>query len=463
MKSNKKSKFSVRRIVGRLSVLKVLAMLIAVVCFISAVAMTVTSQPGFCNSCHIMNSYYDSWKHSSHHEVSCLSCHLKPGFNSYMKGKINGLSQAVDCMVGRIGTAAHATVADESCLRSACHNIELLEAKAVKFGEVKFTHKGHIGNTIDGITISCGTCHNHVGGQDHFEVNKGVCFTCHFLDDKKTEEVIVESECQDCHEVPDKVIEQGMVKINHAEFVSYEASCNDSCHKKQVEAQSNVAETICLNCHPFTMGHDEEDENIELLHEHHTTGEKVECFACHGDISHGPTRFDSVSAMIDCKDCHSDTHNIQQTIYTAEEGHPKSGDSDKILSPMFLTHVQCTGCHIEKTAIRSGALESLGTVAKSVPRACDNCHEPGTGEKYIPFWQKKIKGMFAQTSKRLDKFEQLASIGGLEQDEKTVKKSIEQVRAILRSVEADGSWGVHNLKYTEEMLLRANKIISQIK
>ncbi len=36
-----------------------------------------------------------------------------------------------------------------------------------------------------------------------------------------------------------------------------------------------------------------------------------------------------------------------------------------------------------------------------------------------------------------------------------------QVQTLLDTVAADGSWGVHNLKYTEAILLKANDIINQ--
>ena len=35
-------------------------------------AVEVTGQPGFCNSCHVMHPYYDSWKQSAHSNVNCL-------------------------------------------------------------------------------------------------------------------------------------------------------------------------------------------------------------------------------------------------------------------------------------------------------------------------------------------------------------------------------------------------------
>jgi nitrate/TMAO reductase-like tetraheme cytochrome c subunit len=451
VESLKKVKKAIRRIIGRLSVIKVIILLIAVVAFFSAIAMTVTSQTGFCNSCHIMNDYYASWEKSSHHDVSCLSCHLQPGFGGYIKGKINGLAQAVDCAVGRVGTKAEATVLDQSCLRSACHSTEALLEKDLLFEGVKFTHKGHIQETMDGINVTCGTCHNHYQGDEHFSVEKEICFSCHFIKSDKGGSGIVKSECLDCHNVPQKVIERGLVKVDHQEFVSYKASCEDSCHKRQVEHVSEVSDMICVNCHSFGM---DEGLTSEELHAYHTGHEKVECLSCHGNVIHGPDKASSVASMIDCQNCHSDTHGIQQTIFTADHSPVHTQSNEKILSPMFLTHVECTGCHIETTTSAGHTLNSLGTVARAVPEACDNCHEPGTGDRYIPFWQKRIKELHAQAHVRIRQKEDSSLTAN-------AGKEIAKAKEILDSIEADGSWGVHNLKYTEALLRQVNEIINQ--
>ena len=158
-----------KRILGHMSWPKLVVFAMVLVGILAGFAIMVTAQPGFCNSCHIMNDYYESWEESSHHEVSCLSCHLNPGFGSYMRGKINGFSQSIDCVLGRIGTKANATVQDVSCLRSSCHNAEELKSKPVDFDGKKFTHDKHIGEVIDGINVTCGTCHAHFGGEESVE------------------------------------------------------------------------------------------------------------------------------------------------------------------------------------------------------------------------------------------------------------------------------------------------------
>jgi hypothetical protein len=431
--------------------------LLFVVCvsFFSAGAIIVTGQPGFCNSCHIMNTFYASWQTSSHSNVNCLDCHLQPGFKGYVRGKINGLAQAVDCAVGRVGTKPSAWVQDDSCLRSECHNTEELLSDEITFLDVKFTHDKHIDTKIDGVVISCNTCHSYFEGDEHFNVNAIVCYTCHFLKNNESEQKLVETGCQDCHQVPDKVIQRGLVMVNHAEFVSYDASCEDSCHKKEVVIESKVSENSCLNCHPYSM--DEQVNSLEL-HELHSHGEKIECFACHGKVLHGQTMVASLSSMMDCQNCHSDTHQVQRTVYSAQpEIH--QGDSDKILSPMFLTHVECTGCHIERTQKEFGVLDSLGTVAKAVPRACDTCHEQGTGDKYIPFWQKQIKELHESVSEKVDLLAERAKLEANKQLAQELNEKVKQAREVLDSVVLDGSWGVHNFKYTEAMLRQAGEMV----
>jgi len=433
-----------------------IAILLVIFAVFSGGAIVVTSQSGFCNSCHIMDTYYASWETSDHNEVNCLDCHLQPGFAGYVMGKVNGLAQAVDCAVGRVGTKPSATVLDASCLRSECHSTEELKTEVYEYNGVRFTHDKHIDTTVGGMKVSCGTCHSHFEGNEHFSVSENACFACHFLGDKAEGRPLVQTECRSCHEVPKEVIRRGFVTIDHQEFVSYEASCEESCHKNEVAQVSAVADTVCLSCHDFGM---EADVNSVELHLAHTSHEKVECFACHGEVLHGQTQVTSVSAMMDCRSCHSDTHQVQRTIYSTQ--HPTGGhEEDRVLSPMFLTHVECTGCHIERTAKTTGTLDSFGTVARAVPAACDKCHEDGTGQQYVPFWQGQIKALYARVQQKVEEADALAKARAGTDRGADLLGRVQQARSVLDSVAADGSWGVHNFKYTEALLVEAEKTVS---
>ena len=443
------------KMIGQMHLLKAIVLLLVIVFFVAAASITVTAQSGFCNSCHIMNDYYASWETSPHHNVDCLDCHIQPGAGHYLKGKINGLSQAVDCMVGRVGTKPEAVVPDVTCLRSSCHTPQTLDNEKKLFNGVKFTHEGHVGQTVNGIVVSCGTCHNHYEGNEHFSVRNDSCFTCHFLTAEDDKEGLNPSKvgCLDCHDVPDKVIDKGYVKVNHKQFVEYQTNCGESCHKKQVSMQSKVDKNSCLACHTYSLS---DEWTSEQLHHDHTAGEKVECFSCHGTVEHGLSGAISVTDMFECSNCHSGAHTVQQDIFGALQD-PAGYENDKVLSSMFLTHVECTDCHIQKTEVREGMVDSFGTVAKAVPEACDVCHSPaGSGKRYITLWQTETRKMFDKVSTRLERFELTADTASAS----TIDR-ISRVRAILNSVEADGSWGVHNHKYTEALLNQANRLMDE--
>ncbi|MEN3039698.1 MAG: NapC/NirT family cytochrome c, partial [Candidatus Kryptonium sp.] len=53
---------------------------IVAVLFVLAFSVEFTSRPSFCPTCHYMEPFYESWKASSHRDVTCVKCHFPPGF-----------------------------------------------------------------------------------------------------------------------------------------------------------------------------------------------------------------------------------------------------------------------------------------------------------------------------------------------------------------------------------------------
>jgi len=344
-------------------------------------------------------------------------------------------------------------------VREGCHSVAELNEDKLDFGGIKFRHSKHINKTVDGISVKCDTCHSHFEGHEHFAVNKDVCYTCHFLEGPNGKGRVTETNCQSCHEVPKEVIKRGLVTVNHQEFLSYNASCEQSCHKNEISQPSQVDDTLCLNCHSDRMQGLVDANELHVMHS--TSHEKVECFACHGETTHAKTDVTSIAAMMDCQSCHSDTHQVQRSLYsTAHPMHPEM--QDRVLSPMFMTHVECTGCHIERGVKQEGAIDSFGTVARAVPRACDTCHAEGTGQQYVPFWQSQIKTLYTRITERSRRLAQQLDLTRNLTDEQTKRSLVSQVESILNSVTADGSWGVHNFKYTERLLLDADSLLSKL-
>ncbi len=53
-----------------------------------AVAIPLTNQPTFCASCHTIKPSYDSWIRSSHKDVTCVDCHVRPGISGFIEDKV---------------------------------------------------------------------------------------------------------------------------------------------------------------------------------------------------------------------------------------------------------------------------------------------------------------------------------------------------------------------------------------
>ena len=53
-----------------------------------AAAIPLTNQPTFCASCHTIQPAYESWIRSSHKEVTCVDCHVRPGVAGFLHDKV---------------------------------------------------------------------------------------------------------------------------------------------------------------------------------------------------------------------------------------------------------------------------------------------------------------------------------------------------------------------------------------
>jgi hypothetical protein len=61
--------------------------LVACVLAFGAVATPITSQPTFYAGCHTIAPSYESWVESSHREVACVACHVRPGIEGWLRDK----------------------------------------------------------------------------------------------------------------------------------------------------------------------------------------------------------------------------------------------------------------------------------------------------------------------------------------------------------------------------------------
>ncbi len=465
-----------------------LRLIVAAVVFVvfSIASVEITSQPPFCNSCHIMEPYYTSWTTDVHKSVSCVECHIEPGAQSFVAAKLNGLGQVVDDWLNRTSTKPSASVSDLSCSREGCHDLEVLKEKKTTTDQFIFRHGKHLGREYRGIEIHCSTCHSHVKGEEHFEVNTNVCVTCHLTKNgdglivkasdngfanhapdvgangngsvgpdinghQWTSTTVAPKACIKCHNPPLEPFERNGIMVDHAEYLAFGSNC-DSCHHAVTAAPNKIDDAQCLSCHVFGV---EAYTDTESIHRTHSEGEhKVECFSCHGVTRHGPSAQTMKLNELTCTNCHTGQHAVQRAAYLQQNPElPENADPAAAMSPMFLVHVDCTGCHIEPTAVSSN-VHSGATVNRAVPAACDKCHAPGFGEHMVPMWQRDTKSLYDQAMSLLP-----SEADPWNADCPDTKAQIDQARHLLDLVEADGSWGVHNPKYTESLIEQARTLV----
>ena len=436
---------------------------------LGTVSVEVTSQSFFCNSCHIMEPYYESWKHGSHKDVACVECHISPGVQNFVAAKLNGAGQVVDDILNRTSHKPSASVDALSCTRSGCHTVETLNKKEIRTDKFKFRHDRHLGKKHLGVEITCGTCHSHNRGEEHFSVSTNVCITCHLVGtepdsreviaggqatiirlvardpltgagaptlDMTPEDKIPPDNCTACHDPPEGEIEFQGIKFDHSRFLSFGASC-ESCHRGVTATPPPIDDGRCLECHVF--GVERAIDPIEM-HRVHTLGKhKIECTSCHGWVRHGARVQVASMEQFECTHCHADQHAIQRRNYFSVDAHAQVADDKG--NPMFLAHVDCTGCHIAPRPPSEDA-EPGAMVLVATPESCDRCHQPGYGAQMIPLWQNATRKLFEQV--QVD----LAALSRSSPD----SPAIAEVRAILDEISHDGSWGVHNPRRTQQML-----------
>ena len=207
--------------------------------------MPLTNQPAFCASCHIMTFSHETWVASSHKEVTCVACHVRPGVEGFLHDKVwAGLKDLTISLVGNPPDPSNleATVYTEVCL--SCHR-EILRVSEVAPRDLPspvkevgliMSHRKHIeafGKRGQG--EGCTTCHARVvheypikgypivlprghvaldgkaSAPNHPEGSKlraGAlkdCFRCH---DGKTEHEgrVLSKKCETCH-LPEKISE----------------------------------------------------------------------------------------------------------------------------------------------------------------------------------------------------------------------------------------------------------------
>ena len=139
---------------------------------LGGVAIPITSHPQFCASCHNIRPSYDSWLASSHKEVTCVACHVRPGVEGFVHDKVIAGIKDVGIYLFGTPTEAHnlqTTVPTEACI--GCHQAILRVSEIavrdlpppVKDVGLVMSHRKHLA-AFDkrGKGEGCTTCHSRI-------------------------------------------------------------------------------------------------------------------------------------------------------------------------------------------------------------------------------------------------------------------------------------------------------------
>ncbi len=281
------------------------------------------TRPQFCNSCHEMNFYYQSWQNSTHAtKAVCLDCHSQPGLQGFIGENVRGAEQVIAHFSGNFAVpiqivtrvkneqclachpetrnltdktveAKHALHMDRSVLCADCHSRlvhnQSGKPRVITTAECDLCHRAHTTFKLAGIhaNLSCEKCHPG----DKYSTTSPACESCHQV---PANHILVSGNCDKCHSTAG----WKPAKFDHSAFQLTEKHASltcDQCH----HGIYNGTGAECVSCHEPPPSH---------------AGMDTDCAQCHSPDGFTPANFvhlrvgehigGRVERPIDCTICH---------------------------------------------------------------------------------------------------------------------------------------------------------------
>jgi nitrate/TMAO reductase-like tetraheme cytochrome c subunit len=210
-------------------------------------------------------------------------------------------------------------------------------------------------------------------------------------------------------------------------------------------AESEAVPTECANCHAGIEEISSQVFGLNFPHEKHLVEQKIKCDTCHSNVRrHG----EFIATKQSCAVCHhKDTSKDCTSCHTLQTTFYKGGTLDKKKVPediMAQAGAECVDCHVSPE----------DEIFRPDKNKCLDCHEEGY-EKFFTEWQNSTKELM-QTVKTLLQEKQKQP---LTREQQT---SVNTIREILRQIELDGSFGIHNFMFIDRTLTLMKKSIEDL-
>lgn len=273
--------------------------------------LSFTNSPSFCSSCHEMQPEYSTYTASAHSQISCVQCHIRPGFTNMITHKMKSLKEVYYHVTGvpeQIVQTEEEAVTNKSCLQ--CHSKNRLVTAS---GDLLVNHKGHIEKDIPCITCHAGVVHAKIAARGiNLEKDRGDWT-------KANAEKLIEQKylrpnmgtCIDCHN-----------KVNNGEEPWKEPAYSVPPNP---EEQHEATKESVENTETAKAEHDQKTQDIILQAIGKQTKDvkvSMECETCHKKVkvpaSHKTTDWNhnhgsnAITELNQCVNCHQDSKWVKE-------------------------------------------------------------------------------------------------------------------------------------------------------
>ncbi|HCS49645.1 MAG TPA: hypothetical protein DIW61_15910 [Candidatus Aminicenantes bacterium] len=222
-------------------------------------------------------------------------------------------------------------------------------------------------------------------------------------------------------------------------------AAGSSYRPEKLLIETAVAPGQCSQCHAGIEEINTEIYGLSFPHKSHVVGKKMECGLCHSNSRrHG----EFIGSKKSCAACHhqdakkecGSCHSIQKTLYGGGTIEGFSVPKDL----MAEGGTDCDGCHERKD----------GRISRSDASTCAECHQESY-KKTFEEWRAAYKELRAGLEAALSEKKALS----LSQEGKARLTEIEKA---VRELDQDGSSGVHNSQFIQDILTKLTKDIRSI-
>lgn len=222
-------------------------------------------------------------------------------------------------------------------------------------------------------------------------------------------------------------------------------TAGSSYRPEKLLVETAAAPGQCSQCHAGIEEINTEIYGLSFPHKSHVVGKKMECGLCHSNSRrHG----EFIGSKKSCAACHhqdakkecGSCHSIQKTLYGGGTIEGFSVPKDL----MAEAGADCDGCHERKD----------GRIGRSDAATCAGCHEESykkTFEEWRAAYKELRVGLEAALTER--KKQSLSQEG---------KARLAEIEKAVRKLDQDGSSGIHNSQFLQDLLTKLAKEVKSI-